>query len=160
MSWPKKYKLYALVFVVLFLGWLFFYPSERDRFDAEAERLCAIDGGIKIYETVILPSDKFTRDGVPIIPGKEYRNDFNYYQDSRYELLAGKMSSGDGASLKRLVTRYIRASDRKVLAEFTSYTSGGGAMFAGYMHDYGYRCPAISDQRELLKKVFMEGESK
>ncbi|MBK7812955.1 MAG: hypothetical protein IPJ52_00920 [Rhodocyclaceae bacterium] len=31
--------------------------------DAEVKRLCAIDGGIKVYETVKLPADKFNQWG-------------------------------------------------------------------------------------------------
>ena len=42
--------------------------------DAEVKRLCAIDGGIKVYETVPLPADRFDKFGKPNfrIPSKEY----------------------------------------------------------------------------------------
>ncbi len=33
-------------------------PSKR-QLDAEVDRLCAIDGGVRVYETVTLPPDKF-----------------------------------------------------------------------------------------------------
>jgi hypothetical protein len=33
--------------------------------DAEVKRLCAIDGGIKVYETVKLPAKKFNQWGQP-----------------------------------------------------------------------------------------------
>ncbi len=32
--------------------------------DAEVRRLCAIDGGVKVYETVKLPPDKFDKWGM------------------------------------------------------------------------------------------------
>jgi len=33
------------------------------KMDAEVDRLCAIDGGLKIYETVSLPPEKFNKYG-------------------------------------------------------------------------------------------------
>ena len=35
-------------------------PS-KGQLDAEVDRLCAIDGGIRVYETVTLPPDKFDK---------------------------------------------------------------------------------------------------
>ncbi len=35
-------------------------PS-KGQLDDEVRRLCAIDGGIKVYETVQLPAEKFVR---------------------------------------------------------------------------------------------------
>ena len=37
-------------------------PSKSD-LDAEVKRLCAIDGGIKVYEKVKLPANKFDQYG-------------------------------------------------------------------------------------------------
>ncbi|UJP03539.1 MAG: hypothetical protein LZF85_03550 [Nitrosomonas sp.] len=37
--------------------------TEKARLDREVDRLCAIDGGIKVYETVVLPADKFDKSG-------------------------------------------------------------------------------------------------
>jgi hypothetical protein len=33
--------------------------TEKDRLDREVKRLCAIDGGITVYETVKLPAERF-----------------------------------------------------------------------------------------------------
>ena len=34
--------------------------------DAEIDRRCAVDGGIKVYETVQLPPEQFEKSGDPI----------------------------------------------------------------------------------------------
>ncbi|MBP9101513.1 MAG: hypothetical protein KBF68_09110 [Nitrosomonas sp.] len=36
--------------------------TEKARLDREVKRLCAIDGGIKVYETVKLPAERFGKD--------------------------------------------------------------------------------------------------
>ena len=56
-----------IVFAVFALAWLsisFWYGGGRKfYYDAEVRRLCAIDGGVKVYETVKLPADKFNQWG-------------------------------------------------------------------------------------------------
>jgi hypothetical protein len=42
------------------VGWL---PFQRYRLDREVDRLCAIDGGVHIYETVTLPKENFGPNG-------------------------------------------------------------------------------------------------
>ena len=39
-------------------GWV-----QKARLDREVDRLCAIDGGVRIYETVTLPKENFGPDG-------------------------------------------------------------------------------------------------
>ena len=41
---------------------------EKDRLDAEVRRLCAQDGGVKVYEKVLLPPSKFDSGGVVSVP--------------------------------------------------------------------------------------------
>ena len=54
-------KIILLLFVSSIVYATFF--SEKARLDREVDRLCAIDGGIRVYETVQLPSDKFNKWG-------------------------------------------------------------------------------------------------
>jgi hypothetical protein len=42
--------------------------------DSEVRRLCAIDGGIKVYERVVLPAARFDQWGNASIPAKEALN--------------------------------------------------------------------------------------
>ena len=54
-------KIILLLFVLSLIYANFF--SEKARLDREVDRLCAIDGGIRVYETVTLPADKFNERG-------------------------------------------------------------------------------------------------
>lgn len=154
MTTRKKLQIAAGVAAALALAWLLLYPSERDRLDAEAKRLCAIDGGVKVYETVTLPEDKFDGAGYPLIPSDKPAGDFAYFRIDTYEHLSGEMSAMDGPSLKRIKTKYIRSTDNKVVGELRRYSSGGGGFFSGYVHDYGYSCPAKVDLATEVQKIF------
>lgn len=154
MTDKQKLKIAAAVAAALALAWLLFYPSERDRLDAEAKRLCAIDGGVKVYETVTLPAEKFDAGGYPRIPSGKPDADFSYFRIVAYEHLSGEMSAMNGPSLKRITTKYIRATDKKVLGELRQYSSGGGGWFSGYVHDYGYSCPANENIAVEEQKIF------
>lgn len=56
-------------------------PSKAD-LDAEVKRLCAIDGGIKVYEIVKLSATKFDEHGNVNIPAKDYsKPEDEYYRE-------------------------------------------------------------------------------
>lgn len=48
---------FAMIFGLLLAG------CEKARLDAQVKELCAKDGGIKVYETVKLPADRFNQWG-------------------------------------------------------------------------------------------------
>ena len=54
-------KIILLLFVSLIVYANFF--SEKARLDREVDHLCAIDGGIRVYETITLPADQFDKEG-------------------------------------------------------------------------------------------------
>ena len=49
------------VILLLFAALIFYatFFTEKDRLDREVKRLCAMDGGIRVYEKITLPADKF-----------------------------------------------------------------------------------------------------
>lgn len=53
-------KVVLLLFVLLLVYASLF--SEKARLDQKVNHLCAIDGGIRVYETVTLPADKFDKE--------------------------------------------------------------------------------------------------
>ncbi len=53
--------------IVLSIVYVNFF-SEESWLDREVKRLCAIDGGIKVYETVKLLAEKFTKGEFILIP--------------------------------------------------------------------------------------------
>ena len=63
--------------------------SERDRIDAEAQRLCAIDGGVTVYETVTLPPERFNVYGQALIPIGKDDVGWGYYESGESDQLIG-----------------------------------------------------------------------
>lgn len=124
------------------------------RLDREVDRLCAIDGGVKVIETVEVPLpvyEDFLRDPgrrVEVIFGADYR------MTSSEEFIV------DGnPSLSRMEFQIVRQSDKKVLGTFTSYGRRGGD-FIGPSAPSSHSCPAIGEMN-LEKQVFVpEGAKK
>ncbi len=127
-------------------------PSKTE-LDAEVKRLCAIDGGIKIYETVKLPAQRFDQYGNVRIPSKanakpedEYYREWNiqYYRQGNPELSKDHF-------------KIIRRSDGRLLGEAIYYGRGGGDI-PGPWHDSSFRCPDTANQPSLESSIFIKGE--
>lgn len=121
--------------------------------DAEVKRLCAIDGGIKVYETVKLPAERFDKYGNVQIPSLEnIKPDDEYY----YELDIHYYRSGN-PELSRHNFKVYRRADKKMLGESVRYGRGGGDI-PGPWHDSSFHCPEISpNQPSLEKSIFLKG---
>ena len=121
--------------------------------DAEVKRLCAIDGGIKIYETVKLPTDKFNEWGQP-----------NFYRPTQGENALGPeyiyrseiiyLDRGN-PSLRKDRELIFRKEDMKLLGEATTYVRGGGDV-PGPWQPSAYRCPSAltAEGAMLMNRVF------
>ena len=126
--------------------------SETARLDAEAKRLCAIDGGIKVYETVVLPTDKFNELGQALVPlGRDDRG-LGYYVKSEEQRIFGKAGT---PQLIRFVESVVRVSDDKTLATSVSYMTGGGELLSGFIQYQLNVCPPLTDRR-LADRVFQK----
>ena len=134
----------AGILAVLILG-----GCEKARLDDEVRRLCAIDGGIKVYEAVKLPSEKFDKFGVVLVPSKDkarledeyfYEWDIHYFKRGNPEMWRDHF-------------RIIRRRDAKVLGEAIGYSRRGGDLI-GPWHDSSFGCPDNADISILKKRVF------
>lgn len=141
----------AIVALVLLTG------CEKARFDEEAHRLCKKDGGIKVYETVSLPPDRF--DGYGEVRLSERRlakpnDEFFYVWDVSY------IREGN-PSLSRDHFKLYRRSDEKLLAEGVGYARRGGDI-PGPWNESAFLCPEASDYsiKHIAKKVFTESRVK
>ena len=128
-------------------------PSKSE-LDAEVKRLCAIDGGIKVYEMVRLPSDQFNEYG-----------QINFYRPaqgentlgSKYLFKVERIYYRQGnPEMSRTHYQVIRRSDQKLLGETVFYGRGGGDL-PGPWHDSSFACPsyAEADSLALLTKIFV-----
>ncbi len=120
-----------------------FYPSffsEKARLDREVNRLCTIDGGIRVYEKVKLPIEKFDQHGQIYIPARWLAKpkDEYYYEGSTNYLVKGN------PELLRLETRMYRKSDNTLLGESILYVRRGGNL-PGPWHPSSFSCPQTKD---------------
>lgn len=126
-----------------------FFFTEKDRLDREVKRLCAIDGGVRVYETVKLSADRFTQFGSISIPYKEIAKpeDEYYYESSTIYLIKGN------PDMYKLHFKVYRIFDNKLIGESISYTRRGGDM-PGPWHHSSFGCPENADITHLKKQIF------
>lgn len=127
-------------------------PSKSE-LDDEVRRLCAIDGGIKVYETVTLPVKFVDRYGSIRIPEKSRAKstDEYYYEVSETYFLKGN------PEMWRSKFSIYRRSDSKVIGESVRYIRRGGDL-PSPMHDSSFACPEIGAQPSLESAVFIKGQ--
>ena len=138
-------KLFLAVTAILVMS-----GCEKGRLDDEVRRLCAIDGGVRVYETVKLPPDRFDKFEVVSIPSNKKAKSAD---DFFYELNVHYLQKGN-PSLVRFHYRLVRRVDGKVLGELIKYGRGGGDI-PSPIHDSHFTCPEGSrDQPSLETLVF------
>jgi hypothetical protein len=124
---------------------------EKDRLDAQALNLCQQDGGVRVYEAVKLPADRFDKFGGVSIPNKDKlrpEDDYFYEWDVKY------LKTGN-PELIRSQHRVIRRKDGKVLGESVRYIRRGGDLL-GPWHESSFSCPEVGEQRGLERNVFQK----
>ena len=109
------------------LAWfLWVAVGENMWLDHQVRKLCAKDGGVKVYETVILPTEQYNEYAGRnwILPDKSRANpsDQYYYERETHYYRKGR------PQMSRSQTRIIRRSDGKVLGEYIHYGRGGGGL--------------------------------
>jgi hypothetical protein len=143
--------------VVVSVLWLVKYFSETEmrRLDKEVDRLCAIDGGMRIFETVSLPANKFNEYGRPLVPGGKDDTGFGYFVRGETKTLSGP-GQAPGARLVRDLTQVVRTDDAKVIAERVIYVRGGGYWLEGVPGiGRGKNCPD-PEPLDLRARVFIK----
>ena len=130
-------------------------PSKAE-LDAEVNRLCAIDGGVKVYETVKLPADRFdkrqhfinfyrpTQEENALGPEYLFKQNIFYYRRGNPEMT-------------RQHYQISRRSDGKLLGETILYGRGGGDL-PGPWYESGFNCPTFAEVgvNVLLRKLFVQ----
>jgi hypothetical protein len=128
--------------------------------DAEVKRLCAIDGGVRVYETVRLPADKFDerqqfinfykpiQEENALGPEYLFKRDQHYYRQGNPEM-------------SRIHYQIFRRSDGKLLGETVLYGRGGGDL-PGPWHGSSFACPTYAEAgiNVLLQKLFIQSDDK
>ncbi|MDY0014280.1 MAG: hypothetical protein RBS40_15505 [Rhodocyclaceae bacterium] len=114
-------------------------PSKSE-LDAEVKRLCAIDGGIKVYEMVALPSNRFDSRGTVDIfrpgHGDGSLGAAYIYREEKHVIASGN------PEMWRTHYQIIRKTDNKLLSEARIYIRRGGDA-PGPWHDSYFSCPDL-----------------
>jgi hypothetical protein len=150
----KKNILISTLLIGFFAVWLGIPTFNKWRADRMVDELCAKDGGIKVYETVTLPKERFNqwgkfevRDGKHMKPGDEY------YSVWKVTNIEGRHESSDISSMTVYQSHFLiyRISDKKLLGESISYTRRGGDPISP-SHPSSYSCNrVISMESQIFK---------
>ena len=144
----------VLIVIVSLVALTWYQEKQKDGYDAEVKRLCAIDGGVMVYETVELPPEKFSEFGTVKIPSKEYAKPLDefFYEGSDMYILRGN------PTIRRSSAKYIRRSDGKVLGESVSYHRRGGDPLVVQLLSppSSFSCPKLSELHFKIQSIFVK----
>ena len=157
---PLQKNLVVVVSVAVFVGLLWLAAGEKWWLDYQVRELCAKDGGVKVYETVMLPPERFD---------KQWRF-INFYKPTQGENTLGMeylfkrnqhfYREGD-PEMSRIHYQIFRRSDGKLLGETILYGRGGGDL-PGPWHGSSFTCPEHAEAgiNVLLQKMFIQSNIK
>jgi hypothetical protein len=134
-----------------------FWDAEKQKayYDAELNRLCAIDGGVNVYETVRLPPERFDQHGNVNLPSREKAKPsdeyFYVFEPDTYI-----RNEGENLVMRRSSAKYIRRSDGKVLGESVSYHRIGGDSPFNPGHPSSHRCPPNPFKLNPARAIFLK----
>ncbi len=162
-QWKDKKQLYIAIGATAAAVWVLWpfweVAGKKMYYDAEVNRLCAKDGGVKVYETVKLPVEKFDKyDQINFYRPTQKENalgpDYRYIYKREY--LRGT-TTGYPVPEKLIVVRtdirIHRQSDGKLLGETVFYERGGGDL-PGPWPPSSFLCPTPSKDNDLIHQVF------
>lgn len=141
---------WGLLLLWLFVPFYFLY-GRTALLDAEVRELCAKDGGVKVYETVRLPKERFDKYG-----------QINFYSPTQGESALGdsyllktdvQYIRKGNPSLRRYHVQVFRRGDGRLLGESIGYDRGGGDL-PGPWQPSSYSCPKHHGEA-VIDKVFV-----
>ncbi len=115
------------------------------RIDSQVRELCAQDGGIRVYETVTLPPDKFLEGGdinffYPTRGENALGEEYVYYSDKTEYIKREPRGDLFELQMSRYHTKVFRRVDRKLLGELVVYGRSGGDV-PGWWHPSSFYMP-------------------
>lgn len=151
----RKRSLIGLLFFVLLIGLWWGVPHYRMwRADAMVKELCAKDGGVKVYETVTLPPDKFDKSGQITF---EYLSKGEDALGPDYLFRRGEQYIVESyPKIWRHHTQIFRRSDGKLLGDGVSYHRSGGDPLGPWEHSF-FSCPDAVNMN-IEGAIFKKGE--
>lgn len=129
----------------------------KAHYDRQVRELCAKDGGVRVYETVRLPPERFNQWGqlnfrIPVTPYKNLNDIDEYYL--KWETTSLKHGNPE---LERSHFRLFRRSDNKLLGESVTYMRRDGDL-PGPWHGSSFACPEPGKRQSLESSIFAKGD--
>lgn len=148
----KKVLALALGFAILSMPALV-SNGVKAYYDRQVREMCAKDGGVRVFETVQLPRDRFDQLGQIRIPSKQdIKPNDEYYDEWRVQ----HYREGN-PSIRRDHFLIYRRSEAKLLGEAISYARIGGDL-PGPWHESSFRCPENSGDSVLQQRIFIQSK--
>lgn len=140
--------------LLLWFGASFWYGGgQKFYYDWRIDRMCAVDGGVKVHEVIRLPIDKFDELGMvnfyrPNLGEDSLGKDYSFNREVIYY-------SRGNPELFKVRTQVIRVVDCKVLGESVFYKRVGGDL-PGPWHGSSYLCPELNIENDVLRQIFVK----
>ena len=140
--------------------------KEYNEAKAKMAELCAKDGGLHVYERVVLPKgQKFKDDGYPPMFNNAYGIAFRDLLGPEYELIEdSKILMTKRERKIKLYQSYwyvIRKQDGKKLGEDIWYSTTDGYAIEGTGNGSSIRCPEEGFRDQVLfRSIFLESGDK
>ena len=126
--------------------------------DSLVDELCAKDGGIKVYETVTLPKERFNKQGYFYVPNQGYgdKPTDEYYGVWKSKNIQVNSNGYDGNLVVYQSHYWIyQRKDQKLLGESISYSRRGGDLPLP-AHPSSYSCYKGGLERDLINQIFLK----
>ena len=153
------------VLIVVMIAFTVFGWGKKYAADEQMQELCAKDGGMKIYETVVLPKREFGQWGRPLDrywssqtdPENRLGPDYRYVERMEF-LRRGDTLKGE-VQMTKFFQKIFRRRDGKLLGESVSYGRSGGDAFINRVlggHPSALSCP--DSPSTFFTSIFIKGE--
>ena len=141
----------ALLFSAVLMGCA---TPRQLNYDADVDRLCALDGGVVVNETVELPSSAFDKYGFPkfatFTAGKSDLGP-DYAIQQEFNIIAGSPASS-GPYITKRVYGISRKADGHLLGRWVHYARVGGDIAGTTLLPSGHEC--ARPKQDLIKMIF------
>ncbi len=127
--------------------------------DAEMERLCKLDGGLTVFETVLLPPDMFDKYGQPTFfkVGDGILFEEQLGPDFRQTFELKEILQIRGVDLNRQEWKIFRRNGMKLLGQSVKYSSVKGWSRVPLAEGGRSGCPAEgAPVPNLMKSIFIQ----
>ena len=159
----RKVGLIGLLFLAIIVGLWWGLPTYRKlQADFMVEELCKKDGGIRVFEIVRLPQERFSPQGnmvfsgnknlPPLKEGSTPNDEFYFTHETNWILPDSGFNS---LAVWKTHQKLFRAKDGKLLGESIAYSRRGGDPM-GPWHPSSFGCPKNVDIVFLVRKVIVK----